>query len=99
MIADKWQLSGIINEALCHHHDPNEADEEYSQMVTIVAVGNIYSNFIEIGSSGGSVPEESITNYLLEKAGISWDKLSELHETIVGEIEKARFFLEIAQKG
>ena len=99
MIADKWQLSGTINEVLCHHHDPNEANEKYSQMVAIVAVGNIYSNFIEIGSSGGSVPEESIINYLLEKAGISWDKLSELHETIVGEIEKARFFLEIAQKG
>ncbi len=99
MIADKWQLSGTINEVLCHHHDPNEANEEYSHMVAIVAVGNIYSNFIEIGSSGGSVPEESIINYLLEKAGVSWDKLSELHETIVSEIEKARFFLEITQKG
>jgi len=40
-----------------------------------------------------------MTNYLLEKVGISWDKLSGLYETIVDEIEKAQIFLQIAKKG
>jgi len=99
MIADKWKLSGTINEALCHHHDPNQADEESSQLVTIVALGDMYSNVFQLGSAGGSVPEESMINNLLEEIGVSWEKISGLYETIAEEIEKAKVFLEIAQKG
>lgn len=99
MIADKWNLSGTMNGALCHHHDPDEADDECSQLVTIVALGNIYSNIIEVGSSGDSVPEEPMVNQLLEKVGVSWDKLSGLYEKIVDKIESAQVFLQIAQKG
>lgn len=99
MIADKWQLSGTLTDVLCHHHDPEKASDEHSLLVAIVALGNIYSNTIEIGSAGDSVHDEPMTNYLLEKVGISWDKLSGLYETIVDEIEKAQIFLQIAKKG
>ena len=99
MIADKWKLSGTINEALCHHHDPNQAKEECNPLVTIVALGNMYSNFFQLGSSGSSAPEESMMQVLLEKIGVSWEAISGLYETIAEEIEKAKVFLEIAQKG
>ncbi len=98
IIADKWKLGDTINESLCHHHNPVKANKEFSQLVAIVALGNIYSKLIEAESSGDIAPEEPMTNYLLEKVGISWDKLSGLKETIADEIEKARIFLEIAQK-
>ena len=99
MIADKWKLSGTMNGALCHHHDPDEADDECSQLVTIVALGNIYSNSIEIESSEDDVHEDPMLNQLLEKIGVSRDKLFGLSEAIADEIERAQVFLQIAQKG
>lgn len=99
IIADKWQLSGAMTDVLCHHHNPEKDNDEHSLLAAIVALGNIYSNTIEIGSAGDSVHDEPITNYLLEKIGISRDKLSGLYETIVDEIEKTQIFLQIAKKG
>ncbi len=86
---------------MSHHHDPDEADEENSQLISIVALGDIYSNIIEIETpeEEDSVPEEPILNGLLERIGVSWATLSGLHGPIIEEIEKAKIFLQIAQKG
>jgi hypothetical protein len=37
--------------------------------------------------------------YLNGKIGVDWTMLNELGETVLNEIEKAKIFLEIAQKG
>ncbi len=99
MIADKWRLSRPLNDSLSHHHDPNKANEESSQMISIVALGNIYSNIIEIGTSEDHAPDEPMLNYLLEQVGVSWEALSGLYEAIIEEIEKAKIFLQITQEG
>jgi len=70
-----------------------------SQLISIVALGNIYSNIIEIGTSEDHAPEEPMLNHLLEQVGVSWETLSGLYETIIEEIEKAKIFLQITQEG
>lgn len=99
MIADKWKLSRAMIDCLSHHHDPNEADEENSRLICIVALGNRYSNIIDTENSEDPASEEPILNSLLEEVGVSWVTLSGLHEAIIEELEKARIFLQITQKG
>ena len=92
LIAEKWQLSRALVDTLSHHHDPDEADEENSQLISIVALGDINSNIIEIETpeEKDAVPEEPILNDLLERIGVSRATLSGLHEPIIEEIEKAK---------
>jgi HD-like signal output (HDOD) protein len=99
MIAEKWGLSKTITDSLCHHHKVVEAREENHQMVAIVALANTYANFLEVGSSGDRFPEDPQATHLLEQVGISWSALLDLRETVLGEIEKAKIFLQLTQKG
>jgi len=99
MIAEKWGLSKTITDSLCHHHKVVEAREENHQMVAIVALANTYANFLEVGSSGDRFPEDPQATHLLEQVGISWSALLDLRETVLGEIEKAKIFLQFTQKG
>jgi putative nucleotidyltransferase with HDIG domain len=99
MIADKWKLSRAMIDSLSHHHDPNEADEENTHLISIVALGNIYANIVDTEISEAPASDEPILNSLLEEVGVSWVTLSDLHEAIIEEIEKARIFLQITQKG
>ena len=99
MIAKKWRLSKMITDSLCHHHKPVEARGENHQLVAIVALANTYANFLKVGSSGDHFPEDPQATHLLEQVGISWSALLDLHETVLGEIEKAKIFLQLTQKG
>ena len=99
MIAEKWVLSETITDSLFHHHKPVESREENRQMVAIVALANTYANFLEVGSSGDRFPEDPQATHLLEQVGISWSALLDLRETVLGEIEKAKIFLQLTQKG
>lgn len=99
MIAERWHMSESINDTLCHHHNPEEAGEENRQFVSIVALANAYANIFDIGSSGDPFPEDPIVIYLLEKVGVGWSALSGLGEIVLDEIEKAKIFLQVVEKG
>ena len=99
MIAEKWRLSTTITDSLCHHHKVFKVREENRQLVAIVALANTYANFLEVGSSGDRFPEDPQATHLLEQVGISWSALLDLRETVLGEIEKAKIFLQLTQKG
>ena len=99
MIAEKWRLSETMIDSLGCHHNPDEAEEETRQLVEIVALANAYANTFAIGSSGDPFPEKTMVTSLLERAGVSWPTLSDLRETVLDEIEQARIFLRITQKG
>ena len=99
MIAENWCLSETIQDSLCRHHNPEDVKEENRQLTAIVALANTYANIFEIGSSGDPFPEDPMDTYLLEQVGISWTKFSELGETILDEIEKAKIFLQVTKKG
>jgi putative nucleotidyltransferase with HDIG domain len=99
MIAEKWRLSETMIDSLGCHHNPDEAEEETRQLVEIVALANAYANTFAIGSSGDPFPEKTMVTGLLERVGVSWPTLSDLRETVLDEIEQARIFLRITQKG
>jgi putative nucleotidyltransferase with HDIG domain len=99
MIAEKWRLSKTITDSLCHHHKLVKVRKENRQLVAIVALANTYANFLKVGSSGDSFPEAPQASHLLEEVGISWSALLDLRETVLSEIEKAKIFLQLTQKG
>jgi HD-like signal output (HDOD) protein len=97
MIAENWSLSDTIQDSLCRHHNPEEAKGENRQLIAIVALANTYANIFEIGSSGDPFPEDPMDTCLLEQVGLSWTKFSELGETVLDEIEKAKIFLQVTE--
>ena len=67
--------------------------------VFIVSLANQFANHLSIGSAGDCVIDNQLIEYLNGKIGVEWTILHELGETVLNEIEKAKIFLEIAQKG
>jgi HD-like signal output (HDOD) protein len=99
MIAEKWQLGESMNESLCYHHGPQDAKDENRQMVEIVALANTFTNALQIGSSGDPVPEDTVLAHLIEQVGVEQSALSDLRETVMVDIEKAKIFLQVTEKG
>lgn len=107
MIAEKWKLRGATHDAICFHHNPGAADEENLQVTKVVALANIYAQtfgaqpdksnddeIIEI-----EVPTDPLFEKLLKNMNLKWYHLIEIRDTIYNEIEKAKVFLQITQKG
>ena len=44
LIAEHWNLPEAIAETIKYHHSPQEAMNEYRQMVTIIAIANIFAH-------------------------------------------------------
>lgn len=99
MIAEKWNLDQRISEALRYHHSPEEADRESRQLVAIISLADLYLNVLQLGSSGEFFPEEERLADLIGLAELDGQKLSELREGIIENIEEAKIFMQVAQKG
>ena len=93
MIADKWRLNSAMKSAMCHHHEPEKADDENRTLVGIVGISNAYANIFRIGSSGDVFPEDQAAFDLLRKMEIDQKVLPGLRPAIIEEIEKAKIFL------
>ncbi len=98
LIAEKWQLSESLIDLLQHHHAPEQADEKNRDLVSIVALSNMFANMFDIGSAGDKYPDTSQLDDLLEQVGVSWHEVSGLHATVQSEIEKAQIFLQVARE-
>jgi putative nucleotidyltransferase with HDIG domain len=99
MITEKWGLGQTIIDSLAYHHNPDDANEESSEFVTIVSLANTFANSLAIGSAGDHVPEDSLITYLLDKAGVSQSSLTDLRENVLDDIEKAKVFLQFGKRG
>ncbi len=97
MIADKWQLSNALNDAICFHHESERAALETRQMADIVALANIFSNTYRIGSAGDAFTDEDVAAVLLDRNGLSNTMFSDLHTIVLEEIEKAKTFLQFTK--
>jgi putative nucleotidyltransferase with HDIG domain len=97
MIAQKWQLSPALIEALSVHHHPEEAQEGNHQLVCIVALADIFAQLLDIGSCAETPINNALWRYLLERVGLDGSFLFGLRDTVLGEIEKAKIFLEITE--
>jgi HD-like signal output (HDOD) protein len=97
LIAEKWRLNGLLRETLQFHHDPDQANEASRDLVTLVALADIYANLYEFGSAGNDFPNGRKIARILELAAMSWRDVQDLHDLVHGEIEKAQIFLQISK--
>ncbi len=98
LIAEKWQLSETLIQALSLHHDPASASAENRTIVATVALANLYANIYEIGSAGDHFPRASFLMDVLDLMGMSWNDLAPLYKIVRSEIDKAQVFLQVAEK-
>ena len=98
MIAKKWRLGSRLVETLSHHHNPDDSSDVDRDIVFIVSLANLFANYLSIGNAGDYITDNQQIEYLNGKLGVDWTMLHEIGETVLDEIEKAKIFLEIAQK-
>lgn len=97
LIAKKWRLSRTFIEALEWHHQPDKSLPEHQQLVLIVALADIYSQLLDIGSCEVTPDGTAFAEYLLERIGVDWSTLYDMRDTVLDEIEKAKIYLEICE--
>jgi len=96
MIAEKWQLSEIIINALEFHHRPFESPEENRAFVAFVSLADLFANKIYTGDiTAGDQPDEKFAG-ILDAVGLQLSDLFALEEVVAAEIEKAQIFLQVA---
>ncbi len=106
-IAGKWGVAGAIYESICYHHFPFTADVDNTQLVQVVALADVFAKTFEKKETNELTEEpemvfnlnDSLLINMLDKMDIDQKSLSGLEETIADELEKAKEFLHIAQKG
>ncbi|MCK5310762.1 MAG: HDOD domain-containing protein [Desulfobacteraceae bacterium] len=106
-VAAKWGIAGSIYETICYHHFPFTIDVDNTQVVQIVALADVLAKTLGKKASNELTEEPDIVFNLnntllinmLDKMNIEYDSIAEIKETIVDELEKAKEFLHIAQKG
>jgi HD-like signal output (HDOD) protein len=97
MIARKWRLSRSLVDSLSHHHQPDESTEENRDFVSLVSLANQWANVFHIGNAGSRSADHAAAADLSGKVGVDWAMLSNLRETVLCEIDKAKVFLEVVQ--
>lgn len=98
MIAEKWQLNQSMVTSLSHHHNPDAVAEPHRELVSTVAVANLYANLFDIGSAGDLHQEVSLVDRILGSSGLAWPQISALQDTVQDEIDKAQVFLQVAKE-
>jgi putative nucleotidyltransferase with HDIG domain len=98
MIARKWQLSPAFAAALGRHHDPPEEAEEGMRMAGVVGFAVILAHGMGAGVPGGGSLDENERQRALAAWNLTSESLAALTAAVAVEIEKARVFLEIAQR-
>ncbi len=106
-IAGKWGIEGAIHETICYHHFPFSADVDNPKLVQVVALADIFSKTLEEKESNELTGEsdmvfnldDSLLITMLDKMNIRHGSLLDMEEVIIDELEKAKEFLHIAQKG
>ncbi|MBN1103070.1 MAG: HDOD domain-containing protein [Deltaproteobacteria bacterium] len=99
MIAEKWELSGVLNDTLVRHHRPETALEENRPLVFVVALANTYTGLMERGDAQTAAFGSPQLSFFLRKVGVSDEVVHGLRDTVQGEIERAKVFLQVAKHG
>ncbi|MCW8932896.1 MAG: HDOD domain-containing protein [Gammaproteobacteria bacterium] len=96
IIASKWKLNDNIISAMKHHHEPEKSDEDHRLLISSVAIADLYANIFEMGSAGNHFIAEEYVEALFAQNKLSWQSLTQLHESIQESIEKASIFLQVS---
>ena len=98
LIGEKWRLSPGIIEALALHHAPERASDVHRELVSTVALANLYANIYEIGSAGDIYPDSAFLMTILEIMGLTWKELQPMQAIVNSEIDKAQVFLHLTER-
>jgi putative nucleotidyltransferase with HDIG domain len=98
MIARKWRLGESLIETMSNHHHPEACAEKSRELVSTISLANQITIELKIGTAGDCITDRAILELLTDEVGIDYGQLGGFEESVSGEIEKARIFLEIAQK-
>jgi putative nucleotidyltransferase with HDIG domain len=97
LIAVKWKLSAVMQEAITRHHDP--APESIpSLLVDTVGAANYLTNHFKMGFAGDHCLDPHVLQYRADRMGVSTEMLIGLRPQMESELEKAKVFLQISGK-
>ena len=99
LIANKWKLTKALGDVLFYHHNVAGADNSYKRLCTVISIADSYVNINEIGSAGNRMMDLTPPYDLAESIGLSWQDLSDFKTEVFEEIENAKVFLQVADKG
>jgi HD-like signal output (HDOD) protein len=99
LIGTKWQLNSEMQNALAHHHQPLEVQCTTSELLYYTSLANQIAYYYQIGSAGDHGADEMLLIGLAERIGVEPQMLLEMKPLIEEEIEKAKIFLNMSDKG
>lgn len=95
MIAEKWKLNEEITNCISQHHNIAAISGDSTKRIGYVALGNMYTDILDVGFAGSSFPRESEVTQLLELLGLTMADFGSIGEDVQKEIQRAEMFLQI----
>jgi HD-like signal output (HDOD) protein len=99
IIAEKWCLGPTLVESLSSHHNTADRSDENREFVSTVELANLLSLHFNIGNAGDQFIDHQRVSRLRHELGVGNKMLADIQDTVPGEIERAKFFLEVARSG
>ena len=91
LIAAKWNLSGVVQEGIKHHHD-SQAPEDLDREVAVVRLANAFAHSQGYGYLPERVPEHEYAPEDLDSLKLTqddWERIrSEMEETVQEALDK-----------
>jgi putative nucleotidyltransferase with HDIG domain len=98
LIAAKWRLGEALREVINEHHR-QAGQSETAIMVSSTALSNHLANHFKVGTAGDQFANPLSLRTQLDLMGLSIEALTDLKAQMEIEIEKAKVFLQMAEKG
>ena len=98
LIAAKWKLGRVMQDAIEKHHS-HEGLADLGFLVSNIAAANYLANQFGVGTAGDQYVNPLSLRTHADSIGLDLDALTNLRVQMENEIEKARVFLQVADKG
>ena len=98
LIAAKWKLGEALQDAINKHHS-QESPSSSVIMVSSIGLANHLANQFKVGTAGDQFVNPLSLKTQLDLLGLSVEALTGLKAQMEIEIEKAKVFLQMAEKG
>jgi hypothetical protein len=99
IIAKKWRLGSTLIESLAYHHNAADSSDQNCEFVATVELANQLALHFDIGHAGDSFIDHRKMSRLRHELGVGSQMLTDIQDTVPGEIERAKVFLEVVRSG
>jgi len=99
IIAKKWRLGSTLVESLAYHHNAADSSDQNCEFVATVELANQLALHFDIGHAGDSFIDHRKMSRLRHELGVGSQMLTDIQDTVPGEIERAKVFLEVVRSG